>query len=460
VLFVFADDQRPDTIAALGNSHIRTPVLDALVRRGFTFSRAYCMGSMGGAVCVPSRAMVHSGRSLFRAQSKLADTTTLGQVLRGAGYDTFGTGKWHNGNESFLRSFEAGKSVFFGGMSDHTAVPVRDIGPDGALTEQRVGDEFSNTLFADAAIEFLEQRKSDGPFFLYVAFTAPHDPRQAPPGYIDMYDPDELPLPADYMPQHPFHNGWMTGRDEALAAWPRTRSVIRSQLAEYYGLISHMDHEIGRLMAALKRTGQADDTVVVYSADHGLALGSHGLLGKQNLYDTSMRAPLVVAGPGVPHGQSDELVYLFDIFPTICEVAGAGVPDGVEGISLAPHWRGDAEVKRDMLYTAFGKVMRAVRGDRWKLIRYPKINRTQLFDLLDDPHELNDLSAAEEYEALAEQMMRELRAWQRRFGDRVALTSAEPEPAEIDLTGRRRQPDRHQPAWIVEKYFGAEKKKD
>ena len=140
-------------------------------------------------------------------------------------------------------------------------------------------------------------------------------------------------------------------------------------------------------------------------------------------------------------------------------MTGAAVPDGVEGISLAPYWRGDADVERDTVYTAFGKVMRAVRGDRWKLIRYPQINRSQLFDLLDDPHELNDLAADESQEARVEQLMRELRAWQRRLGDRLPLTSAEPKPAEIDLTGRQRKPDRHQPAWIVEKYFDVEKKK-
>lgn len=458
VLFLFADDQRPDTIAALGNDHIRTPHLDALVRRGFTFSRAYCMGSMGGAVCVPSRAMVHSGRSLFQVDGQLSDTTTLGQVLRGEGYETFATGKWHNGTASFVRSFEAGEAVFFGGMSDHTRVPVRDLGPGGVLTEERVGAAFSNTLFADAAIDFLERRESERPFFLYVAFTAPHDPRQAPPGYIDLYDPDELPLPADYMPQHPFHTGWMTGRDEALAAWPRPKSVIRQQLAEYYGLISHMDHEIGRLLATLERTGQADDTVIVYAADHGLALGSHGLLGKQNLYDTSMRAPLIVAGAGIPHGQSDRLAYLFDVFTTICEVAGARLPDGVEGMSLAPCWRGDGGVERDSIYTAFGGVMRALRDDRWKLIRYPRINRSQLFDLRADPHELEDLAAEPEHAGRVEQMIVQLRAWQRRLGDRLPLTSDAPEPAAIDLTGRERKPDGHQPAWIVEKYFGDKSK--
>jgi len=457
ILFLFADDQRPDTIAASGNPAISTPNLDGLVRRGFSFSRAYCMGSMGGAVCVPSRAMVHSGRSLFRVDTRLAETRTLGEVLRDAGYETFATGKWHNGTGSFLRGFERGAAVMFGGMSDHEAVPIRDLGPDGKLTEQRIGDGFSSTLFADAAIDFFGSHDGDRPFFAYVAFTAPHDPRQAPPGFIDMYDPAELELPPNYLPQHPFHTGWMTGRDEVLAAWPRTRSVIRHQLAEYYGLVSHMDHEVGRILRALEAVGRSEDTVVIYAADHGLAMGSHGLLGKQNLYEMSMRAPLVVAGPGVPAGSSAEFTYLFDLFPTICELAEADAPRGVDGVSLAAAWRGEERQRRPSLFTAFGKVMRAVRDDRWKLIRYPKINRSQLFDLAADPHELNDLAASDP--ARVELLMERLRAWQEQTGDTAPLRSEDPQSGEVDLTGRERKPDRHQPDWIVEKYFGGARRR-
>ncbi|CAN5800751.1 sulfatase-like hydrolase/transferase [soil metagenome] len=457
ILFVFADDQRPDTISATGNPVIQTPNLDRLVRDGFHFSNAYCMGSMGGAVCVPSRSMLHVGRTLFRAPNDMGQLTTLGQRLRAEGYSTFGTGKWHNGRPSLLRSFEQGRAVFFGGMCDHTKVPLVDTTPDGLVVNERIGEGFSNTLFADAAIAFLEGHDGDRPFFAYVAFTAPHDPRQAPEGYIDMYDPDSVPLPPNFQGQHPFDNGWLILRDENLAPWPRTERVIRHQIAEYYGLITHMDQEIGRILEALERTGQAENTIIIYAADHGLAMGSHGLLGKQSLYEHSMKAPLIVAGPGVPKGESsDALVYLLDLYPTICDLAGISPPEDVEGQSLTPVWRGDSPTSRASLYTAMGQTIRAVRDDRFKLIRYPQVDQTQLFDLKNDPHERDDLSDDPDHARKVEELTARLTNWQAQVGDKWPLSVDDPKPAEIDLTGHPRKPDPHQPDWIVRKYFQME----
>ncbi len=453
ILFILADDQRTDTLGVAGNPLIKTPHLDSLASRGFRFERAYTMGSMNPAVCVPSRAMINSGRSLFRIKEDLESMPILPELLSGAGYMTFGTGKWHNQPDSFLRGFEQGRAVFFGGMSDHTRVPIADI-DDGHVSEQIVGEKFSSTLFADAAIQFLESYDFRRPFYAYVAFTAPHDPRQAPEGYIDMYDPERIPLPTNYLPQHPFFDGWMTGRDEQLASWPRPSKVIRSQLAEYYGLITHMDFEIGRLLEALEKTGEADNTTIVFAADHGLALGSHGLLGKQNLYEHSTRAPLLFVGTDIPKNtSSDALVYLLDIFPTLAELAGVHTPEPVEGRSLVSIMRGREEEVRDSAYTAFGDVMRAVRDRRWKLIRYPHINRTQLFDLENDPQEMNDLSADATQGGRIESLMELLSQWQQELDDPLPLTTDTPQVEEIDLTGHPREPDRHQPAWIVEKYF-------
>ncbi len=457
VLFLFADDQRPDAVAAFGNPVIKTPNIDKLAQGGFRFTRAYCMGSMGGAVCLPSRAMLNSGRTLFHVKTDLSNAQTMPETFRKAGYMTFGTGKWHNQAPSFVRSFEEGKAVFFGGMSDHTKVHLADTTADGQVGNKRVGDKFSSTLFADAAVEFLENYHGDRPFYAYVAFTAPHDPRQAPEGYITMYDPQRVPLPKNFLPQHPFFNGWMTGRDETLAPWPRTERVIRQQLAEYYGMISHLDHEIGRVLAALHKSGQDQNTLIVYSADHGLALGSHGLLGKQNLYEHSMGTPLIFHGLDVPPGKSsDALAYLFDIFPTLCDITGVEPPEGVEGKSLAPIWRGEKRAVRDSVYTAFSNVMRAVRDDRWKLIRYPHINKSQLFDLKNDPDEIHNLADDPAQADRVADMLRLLRKWQVDMDDPTPLTSAKPQSAEIDLTGRPRTPDAHQPDWIVKKYFGGQ----
>ena len=454
VLFLFADDQRPDTIAAWGNEHIETPNIDGLVERGFSFRRNFCMGSMHGAVCQPSRAMLMSGRSLYHVPMDLAGVTTLPELFGDDGYTTFGTGKWHNGAEAYLRSFQQGTAGFMGGMSDHLKVPAADISEDGTeLINKRTGEKISSELFADAVIDFLAGHDGDEPFFAYVAFTAPHDPRQPPEPYRQHYYDNRPPLPENFMPQHPFHNGWMTGRDESLAAWPRTPEVISDQLAEYYGLITHLDAQVGRILETLEAAGHADDTIIVYSADHGLAVGSHGLLGKQNLYEHSMGCPLVIAGPGIPRGSSDALTYLLDIYPTLCDAVGVTPPESVEGESLRPLWAGEADGVRDTLFTTYEDKMRAVRDERWKLIRYPLINHTQLFDLETDPLELNSLANEPAQQDRVETMMGWLGEWQERTDDEHPLTVENPQSMEIDLTGRRRNPDRHQPEWIVEKYF-------
>jgi len=225
ILFLLADDQRADTIRAYGNDNILTPNLDRLVARGFSFRRNYCLGSGGGAVCVPSRAMIHSGRSYFNVDSRLRGVKIMPELLRENGYTTFATGKWHNREESFLRGFERGKAVFMGGMADHTRVPVADLSPTGKLVNERTGEEFSSELFTSAAIEFLENYDQDKPFFAYVAFTAPHDPRNPPVKYRKMYYKNRPPLPENFKTQHPFDNGHMVGRDENLAPWPRTENA-------------------------------------------------------------------------------------------------------------------------------------------------------------------------------------------------------------------------------------------
>ena len=458
ILFLFTDDQRADALGAYGNPAVATPTLDDLARRGFNFRGAHIMGSHHGAVCAPSRAMLMSGRTLFRVYDDLDSVETLPEVLRRDGYVTFGTGKWHQSRESFARSFSRGRRVFFGGMSDHHAVPVQDLLPDGSFSEVRT-EGFSTNLFVDAAIEFLEDHAGSdaaAPFLAYVAFTAPHDPRTPPGDYQEMYAGADRPLPPSYMPVHPFHNGWMTGRDEQLAAWPRPPEVIREQLGEYYGLISHIDARIGDLLATLQRTGQADRTVVVFASDNGLALGSHGLLGKQSLYEHSTHVPLIFAGPGIPAGRSEALVMLYDIFPTIAGITGTALPEGVEGQDLGPLWRGETTAVRDVIYTAYEDLQRSVSDGRYKLIRYPPLDHVQLFDLERDPFELQNLADDPEY---AEQMARLTALLESRhaaLGDPHPLVVDTRASMEFDheAAERERQPDRHQPAWVVEKYFG------
>jgi arylsulfatase A-like enzyme len=457
VLFLFADDMRADSIAAHGNPHIQTPTLDGLVRRGTSLRGNYVFGGTSGAVCVASRAMLMSGKTWFQIDAPtIKNTTLLPELLGKHGYETFATGKWHNGQASWLRAFQRGKTVMFGGMSDHTKVPVRDLGADGKLTPERIADKFSSELFADSAIEFLQTCDKAKPFFAYVAFTAPHDPRQPPQSYREMYYRSLPPLPVNFLPQLPFDNGMVKDlRDENLAAWPRTEKIIRDQLAEYYGLITHLDEQIARVLAALQKSGEADNTLIVFTADNGLALGSHGLLGKQNVYEHSMRTPLIIAGPNVPRGKTTRaFTYLYDLFPTICDVLGVAAPADLAGHSLRPLWEGKQQQVRDSVFLPFIDLQRSVRDERWKLIAYPKIGHLQLFDLRTDPHETNNLIDRPDTAQHRTRLLALMKEWQTKVGDQLVVPTENKPYEKIDLTGYPRKPDPWQPNWIIEKYFG------
>ena len=421
VLFLFTDDQRADTIGALGNPAIKTPNLDKLARRGFAFDNAYCMGGNVGAVCLPSRNMLLSGRAYFRWQDQgtrgmaLPDRPNFPDAMKAAGYETFHEGKRGNTALKIQERF------------DHN----RYLQDEKARTSGEHGKQE-----CDDAIAFLKGRKADKPFFMYLAFAGPHDPRVAAGHYLSQYDRSKIPLPRNYRPVHPFDNGWMDGRDEQLEAWPRTEEAVRRHLHEYYACITSIDGHVGRLMAALDELKLADDTIVVFSADNGLAIGSHGLFGKQNVYEVGMKVPLVVAGPGVPHGRSDALVYLYDIFPSVCEMIGSAVPQGLDGVSFAPVVRGQKPRTRDSLFLAYETYQRAVRDERWKLIRYPQVDKTQLFDLKADPDEVNDLSADPAHRGQIDRLLAVMADWQKQLGDTQPLTVANPKnPAWVPPVG-------------------------
>jgi arylsulfatase A-like enzyme len=428
VLFFFTDDQRSDTIRALGNRDVHTPTLDAIAAEGTAFRNAYIMGGSCGAVCMPSRAMLMPGRTLFhidrQGQDVPAEHVLMGEAFQRAGYHTFGTGKWHNGRSAYARSFTHGRRVFFGGMSQHFAVPLNRFDPAGKYPRERVYYEkgkHSSDLFTGAATDFLEGRADDDtPFFAYVSFTAPHDPRDTHVKYHAMYDPAGVPLPANYLPEHPFDNGELRIRDELLAPFPRPPECIQRHLADYYAMITHADAAIGRVLDTLRRIGKYENTLLVFAGDNGLAVGRHGLMGKQNLYEHSVHVPLMLAGPGVPRGETrDAFCYLLDIFPTLCDLAGIETPHTVEGASLAPAMADPTAAARDTLLFAYKGVHRAARDERWKLIEYVVDGRrsTQLFDLRADPLEMNDLAGDASCAAHVRRLRKELRRWRDELGD-------------------------------------------
>jgi arylsulfatase A-like enzyme len=408
VLFLFTDDQRHDTIHALGNDAIRTPNIDRLVGAGVAFRNAYIMGASSPAVCSPSRACLMSGRTLWNVECQgeygfeiSAQYQTLPQVFRENGYVTFGTGKNEPGRAgAFGRSFSTGDKILFRGMTQSQyQLPLCSFSPSGKYpggAEVRHEGKHSAEVYADACIQFLAgQGTNSQPFFAYVAFQTPHDPRQCPPEFRAMYKDEDMKLPASFLPRHPFDNGMLGIRDEKLAPFPRTEKVVRKHLADYYASITHTDAQIGRILEALEKSGKRDNTIVVFSSDNGLAMGSHGLMGKQNVYDHSVRVPLIIAGPGIPKGsRRDALCYMYDLYPTLCERAELKTPDTVQFQSLNKVIDDANAESRDHLYFAFMSWQRSVRDKQFKLIEYcvGKERQTQLFDLTNDPQEIQNLA--------------------------------------------------------------------
>lgn len=445
VLFILTDDQRFDTIHALGNPAIFTPNLDKLAARGICFTHAHIPGGTTGAVCMPSRAMLHTGRSLYHLEGVGGNIppehVTMGEAFQREGYRTIGVGKWHNGVPSFARSFSQGGSIFFGGMWDHWNVPVCRYDPAGKYdnvinfvvdfykgnqTTTVHCDEFhpgrhSSELLTDTAIAFLRQQDAQTPFFLYTAYLAPHDPRTMPQKFRDMYSPEQITLPPNFSEEQLVeHFPMFRFRDESLTAYPRRAEDIRREIADYYAMITHLDSEIGRLLDALEDSGMLDNTIVVFSGDNGLALGQHGLLGKEDLYEHSVRVPLILSGPGIPEGERrDTYVYLFDIFPTLCELTGTPVPASVDGRSFVPSIREEGKVHRANLYLGFNELVRGVKDEQFKLIEYAVTGRaTQLFDLRADPWETVNLYGQPEYADTVARLRQRLFALRDEWEDR------------------------------------------
>ena len=424
VLFMIADDHRWDAIGGMGDPTVQTPTMDSLMTRGTTFRQTHIMGSLVGAVCVPSRAAVLTSANLFRSGGNQInrDLAVWPQVMRDAGYHTFFSGKWHNDRQTFTDSFDAGAKIFFGGMSDQYKVPVFDFDPTGKYPEDAkyIGEKFSTELFTDAAVEFLQAYDAENPFFLYLSFTSPHDPRTAPGEYATLYSPEDIPVPENFLPEHPFDNGEMRIRDEVLAPFPRTPEIVQQHIADYYGMITHMDAEMGRVLSTLEATGHLDNTIIIYTADHGLAVGQHGLLGKQNLYNHSIHVPSIFAGPGIPEGETvDALTYLYDVFPTVCDLTDVTCPDTTEGRSLVPLMDGRVERVRATVFAAYRDIHRTIRDGRWKLIRYYVSEETgagtdciQFFDLEQDPWETTNLADLPEHADRIRSLAADMKMWQ------------------------------------------------
>jgi arylsulfatase A-like enzyme len=444
VLFIFSDDQSYETVRASGHTDIDTPNLDRLVARGTTFTHAYNMGAWGGAVCVASRSMLVTGRSVWRAKAgeknqpqEVAAGRLWPQRMAAAGYETYFTGKWHiqadatkcfthriNQRPGMPKDEPEGYNRPLPGKPD----PWSPSDPKFGGFWQG-GKHWSEVLGNDGVAFLGQAAKSEKPFFMYLAFNAPHDPRQSPKEYVDRYPLDRIKVPENFLPEYPQKEEIGAGRnlrDEKLAPFPRDGNSIKVNRREYYAIITHMDAQVGRILDALEKSGKASNTWIFFTSDHGLAVGHHGLMGKQNMYDHSLRVPFIVSGPGVKAGaEIDAPIYLQDAMATALDLAGAD-REGVEFQSVRPLLAGEGQ-GLDAVYGAYLDLQRAVIHDGWKLILYPDAKVTKLFHLTADPQELKDLAADPAMAGRKKALFAKFLELQKRYQDKLKLEPVFPE---------------------------------
>jgi arylsulfatase A-like enzyme len=285
--------------------------------------------------------------------------------------------------------------------------------------------ETGSAWHGDRVMEYLAERESAKvaqPFLIYFGFSHPHDERDGTPELLAKYGainhtdkknpppahPKQPALPSNYLPAHPFHHGHPQLRDEVAVSgvWERRdEQTIRNELGRQFACSENIDIQIGRVLKKLEAMGELDNTYIVYTADHGMAIGRHGLQGKQNLYQHTWRVPFIVSGPGIKAGSRVEgNIYLLDTLATLCDLAGIAAPETNEGISCKPVLTGQQQTVRDTMYGVYNggtkPGMRSVKQGDWKLIKYDvmggSVRETQLFNLKDNPDEfLTEHLAAE-----------------------------------------------------------------
>ena len=403
-LFILTDDQSPETLSCYGNTVCQTPHIDRLAKRGIVLDDAHHMGAWSGAVCTASRTMIMTGRTVWRipgargpglarnrAFRQQAAENSLPAIFNRAGYATFRTCKRGN-------SFREANELF---TVHHDA------------TRRGSDPETGSRWHGDHVVEYLDKRKQAGekkPFLIYMGFSHPHDPRNAPVTLSRKYgadnkgpgptvNPKAPPLPKNYLPAHPFHHGHLALRDEERVQGVLKRrdpATIRNELGREYACIENIDNQVGRVIEQLEATGELENTYVVFTSDHGIAVGRHGLVGKQNLYEHTWRVPFIVTGPGIKPGtRASGYIYLLDVLRTFCDLASITPPKSVEGRSFKDVLHGKKQAVRNTLYGVYTggtkPGMRAIKTRRFKLIKYDvldgTVRRTQLFDLKENPRE-------------------------------------------------------------------------
>ncbi len=463
VLLITADHMRRDAIGCNGASFVRTPNLDGLAARGVTFANS-CTPN---PICVPGRASITTGNySHFATGTKnnggrIHDNQPrIAQHFTDAGYHTLAIGKLHYvpysapGEPRLLHGFQHAELCEEGriiGRFDPTGKTwgledyhdwLMQTGWGGYERAHAIGNNDAHAAASPLPEEFHEEswvatrtianldthlrRNADQPFFAWASFTKPHSPYDPPRPWDAMYDPREIPPPAGDL-------DLLCDRDPMYRTWPvaygwdlMSPEAIQNSRAHYFGLVSFQDHNIGRILAYLEDAGQLDNTIVVYSADHGDLLGDFRCFFKCNMFQGSVGVPLIIAGPGVvAQGSVDAVAGLQDILPTVAEMSGNPLSQSVHGENLQPVLEGSAPRVRDYyisqcLDSPNQRYM--VRSEQWKYVYHELGGVEELYDEVEDRQELVNL-ASQRPELVAE-LRGVLIDWVREMGDEQMLDAS------------------------------------
>jgi len=411
IIVFFSDDHVFRALGCAGNEAIHTPNMDQLAAQGMRFTTAF----VPTPVCVASRASIFSSLypqqhgSTFLNNKPFIEKVTAGQLkilpqyLQEAGYITGYCGKTHMGDPLKNLAFQKGKEHGFDGKDINTF-------------------KYAN--------EFIDQHaKGDKPFLLWVSPHQPHIPLRPPDEWRDFYKPENMPIDPNFR-ENPLPSsltnqgkpGEMTYRDKG---GPQTREEAQKMTALYYAEISHLDEQVGSLLKRLSDLGIDKDTLIIYLSDNGYHLGNHGVGNKLLMYEESVRVPFIVRYPRMikPGQVSDELVSSIDVMPTILDIVGIPIPQGLEGKSLKPLLMGNKITLRDEIFAeccgvaGMGIGHRMVRTKRWKYM-LSDVNEEALFDLKNDPYEMNNLVKDSAMQKQLGRLRKALARWMDHVGDR------------------------------------------
>ena len=443
ILLITTDQQRADTIASLGNPYIQTPALDSLVAEGTAFTGAYCPSP----VCMASRASLLLGQwphqtGCVSNNPMPQDRVSLMDILRDAGYQTHGVGKMHFGPDSRkLWGFESRDYSEEGGMhegDDFCAHLVRNgfghlADPNGVRSEwyyvpqpSQLPERLHHSRWiADRSLEFLERRDRDRPFMMWTSFVKPHPPFESPVPWNRLYKPLEMSFP--HLPP---------GYETLLTFWNRLQNrykyrdqgadwnLIRLTRAAYYAAISFVDYNLGRILAHLRETGEIDNTLIVFTSDHGELLGDYGSWGKRTMLDSAARVPLLVRYPErfERGGRCFEPASLVDVLPTCLRAAGIEPGSDRVGVDLAELAAGNADREGVVCqYHEEALGLYALVSRRYKYVHSAPDGREWLFRREEGALEERSLAGNAAYDGVLTEMRSRLIAWFKRDGYEAPL---------------------------------------